>query len=408
MRLCFLADLNSIHSRRFIRYFCRTGHEVRVLSSTWWRGGSFEGVQVVNLRRPRASYLGPTRRMRRWLERRLREKVAWSPELRVRLARREIAREQADDLESRLAFLQDAAAAAREAVRDFRPDLLQCLRLPVEGYLGACAEHPATFQFCWGNDLTLYAATDPTCAEWTRTALGSCRAFLADCARDIRLAREHGLAASVPALVTPGGGGIDTREPPPSFPEAGPGSRLILLTLRGPGGRYTDNLPVLRALPLLRERIGREVVLRVTGGAGPHADLLRGEAARLHEGAALEFLGTLPHEQVPEAIRSADLVFSIARHDGTPNSMLETMWSGGIPVHGDLESIREWIEDGRNGYLFSDMEDPELIAGTFARAAGDRERHAGIRAINRALIRERADYETCMRRVEAFYRDCLA
>jgi glycosyltransferase involved in cell wall biosynthesis len=117
----------------------------------------------------------------------------------------------------------------------------------------------------------------------------------------------------------------------------------------------------------------------------------------------LEFPGRLPHEAIPDAIRRADFVFSATHHDGTPNSLLETMWHGGIPLCGDLESIREWITDGENGYLF-DMSDPEQIARTFLRAVAERDRHGRFREINRRLIRERADYETCMARVEAFYR----
>ena len=34
-------------------------------------------------------------------------------------------------------------------------------------------------------------------------------------------------------------------------------------------------------------------------------------------------------------------------HDGTPNTLLEGMACGCLPVAGDLDSIREWLKPGQ-------------------------------------------------------------
>ncbi|MCK4413059.1 MAG: glycosyltransferase [Candidatus Eisenbacteria sp.] len=442
MRLCFVADLNSIHSRKFIGYFPPRGHEVLVISTTPFTGEMFAGARVVSLGTA-SDALGFFDKSARALDQRVdhlaRGLMAWNPSLQLAVIRRSIARRTARAIEDRIGFYERHRGRVRSLVHDFRPDLLQCLRLPIEGYLGGYADYTPTLQFCWGNDLTLYATRYPTYGDLTRRTLSRCAAFLSDCHRDARLAGEWGLPATIPTLVTPGGGGLETerlekedqegerggereRERDKRAPAVATPRRtadraatdirrndapLIFLTLRGLGGRYTDNLPVIRAIPRIRETLGDRFRLRFVGPHEPYRPLLLAEARRLGVAEFLEFSGRVPHETIPAAIREADFVFSATYHDGTPNSMLETMWYGGIPLCGDLESVREWITDGENGYLF-DMGDPGRIARTFMRAVGERDRHARFREVNRGLIKERADYATCMARVEAFYRMLLS
>ena len=431
LRLCFIADVNSVHSRRFIRYFPERGHEVLVLSTTGFAGDSFAGARVVNLG-------GPVSRLRRaplrgWRStrdamrslgirinregpgaflwectRRLRESGPRSESRELPDASIRTALEHA--LEDRLGVYEAQREQARKLVRAFRPDILQCLRLPVEGFIGAYADYRPTAHFCWGNDLTLYAREYAAYGELTRAALAGCAAFLTDCRRDERLALDWGLRAPVPTLVVPGAGGIDTRVDggvPAAGGDAPPdvaaGAEVSFLTLRGLGGRYVDNVPVIQAIPHLRRLIGDRFKLRMAGAPNAAYDLLLHRAAQAVDGLGfIELLERVPHERVPELIARHRLIFSATYHDGTPNSMLETMWYGGIPICSDLESIREWIVDGENGYLF-DMRSPENIAAVFARAVNERARHDEFRRRNRALIIERADYETCMARVMELY-----
>ena len=328
--------------------------------------------------------------------------LVWNPALRLRAIRAAIERDLARALDARLRVYESQRGQARDLIRAFRPDLLQCLRLPVEGFIGAAAEFRPTLHFCWGNDLTLYAHEHPAFGELTRDTLSTCAALLTDCRRDERLALAWGLRKGTPTLVVPGAGGIDTAAPEGAPERAVATESISFLTLRGLGGRYVDNLPVVRALPFLRNAIGDGFLLRMVGALRPYAPLLLAEAHRVGGERFLEFLDRIAHEQVPALIARHRFVFSATYHDGTPNSMLETMWHGGVPICSDLESIREWITEGDNGYLF-DMRSPEGIAAVFARAVREQELHDAFRRRNRELIRERADYRTCMARVMELY-----
>ena len=75
LRLCFLADLNDIHSQKWIRYFCGESHEVHILSTTWWDGDYF-GARVHNLGmksdtqtqvQTRSGLSGLKKRLKRWI-----------------------------------------------------------------------------------------------------------------------------------------------------------------------------------------------------------------------------------------------------------------------------------------------------------------------------------------------------
>jgi glycosyltransferase involved in cell wall biosynthesis len=80
------------------------------------------------------------------------------------------------------------------------------------------------------------------------------------------------------------------------------------------------------------------------------------------------------------------------------------MACGCLPVAGDLESIREWIEDGVNGLLV-DPRDPPRLAQKMALALESPELRARASDHNHRLIAERGDYAAAMARAESFYRE---
>jgi glycosyltransferase involved in cell wall biosynthesis len=116
----------------------------------------------------------------------------------------------------------------------------------------------------------------------------------------------------------------------------------------------------------------------------------------------VELLEQMPHEQMAGVFRSAQVVVSPSTHDGTPNTLLEAMACGCLPVAGDLESIREWITPEENGLLI-DPADPAALAGAILRGLNDAALRERAATRNAALIAERGEYKQNMKRAEAFY-----
>jgi len=93
---------------------------------------------------------------------------------------------------------------------------------------------------------------------------------------------------------------------------------------------------------------------------------------------------------------------SVSEHDGTPNSLLEAMSIGCLPVCGDIESIREWIRNGENGILV-DPNDAYALSEAVQRGILDEEFRHTAAGRNREIIRERAEVSTVRQQVADFY-----
>ena len=103
-----------------------------------------------------------------------------------------------------------------------------------------------------------------------------------------------------------------------------------------------------------------------------------------------------------DVFRRAQIVVSPSVHDGTPNTLLEGMACGCLPVAGDLESIREWIRPGKNGLLV-DATDAQSLADAILEGLENKNLRQQAAGLNQKLILERAEYTHCMSAAERFY-----
>jgi glycosyltransferase involved in cell wall biosynthesis len=123
-------------------------------------------------------------------------------------------------------------------------------------------------------------------------------------------------------------------------------------------------------------------------------------------GHAVELLAPVPHVEMANIFRRAQVVISPSIHDGTPNSLLEGMACGCFPIAGDLESIREWITPNENGLLF-DSNDSQSIADAIIKAIENKNLREKAAGLNQEIISARAEYTSNMRGAEEFYESVI-
>ncbi len=293
--------------------------------------------------------------------------------------------------------LGKAAGQLSAHIQRIQPDLVHAMRIPYEGILAARVASSPLLVSVWGNDFTLHAGSSPLLAAATRQTLAAADALHSDTHTDQARAQSWGFSLEKPWLVLPGNGGVRADV---FYPAAQPPQILRVVNPRGIRA-YLRNDSFFQAIPQ---------VLAVLPDVHFDCPGMQGEAEaerwvqRLGLEARVHLLPQLSAAQLAETYRAAQLMASPSTHDGTPNSLLEAMASGLLPVCGDLPSIREWIEPGRNGLLV-DPGDADALAAAMLRGLKDDQLRQQAAEINQELVAERADYETNMLRVIAFYEE---
>ena len=294
-----------------------------------------------------------------------------------------------------------ASGRLRRLIRELKPDLVHALRIPYEGMLAAdaYADVPLVVSV-WGNDFTLHAPSNWLMAHYTSWAMQVAEGLHADCQRDIRLAKKWGYDPLRPTLVTPGNGGI--RSDVFHRPEK-PVEQPIVINPRG-FRTYIRNDVFFHAIPRVLAVQPSARFLCVAMAGEPQA--LK-TVRELGIERSVELLPAVSPADMAAAFRRAQILVSLGVHDGTPNTLLEGMACGCLPVAGDLESIREWIRHGKNGLLV-DPTDPGSVANAILEGLENKNLRREAAGINQELILERAEYESCMSAAEHFYRRVIS
>ncbi len=368
MRICFIADARSPIARAWIGYFAGREHEVHVLSTFPCAADAIPGATIHGLIQatPTAS-------------KRLRS-APWSADLYDGLA------------QPLKAWL--LSRRARQLVAQIQPALVHSLRLPIEGYLGGELDfHPHVIS-AWGNDFTLYADRFRLHGRAARKAIAGCDGFLADAQADLDRATRYGLTPGVPQAVLPGAGGVDRAV----FRPGAASEPALFVNPRG-FRRYVRNDTFFEACRTVADLHPEARFVGVAmEGWRPIEDAVR----RLGLAAVTTLTAPLSRGEMAALYQRAAVTVSPTEHDGTPNTLLEAMASGCLPVCGDLPSLREWISPGENGLLC----DPGSVASLSAamlRAIEDRALQRRAAEQNPQLVAERADYAASMRQAEEFY-----
>lgn len=298
-----------------------------------------------------------------------------------------------------------------ELVENCKPDIIHALRIPFEGMLAAVAppEIPLVVSI-WGNDLTLHARSSRMMRDLTVSTLFRADGLLADTQRDIRLGKQWGFKMDGPTLVVPGGGGIDFMEITRSHSEASekllagvPSGAPLVINPRGfrPGSVRTDVF--FQSIPLiLQHRPDAHFICTAMAGQPEALQWVH----RLKLTGHVHLLPTIPQAQLWELFRKAEIFISLSTHDGTPNSLLEAMACGCLPVTGDIESLREWIIPGVNGLLVEPSK-PQTVAEAVLLSLKNSVWRSQAADYNRRLIRQRADIDLVRAQIQVFFQRFL-
>lgn len=391
MRLAFVADGRSPIALGWIEHFARSGTEVHLISTTFCE----PAIALASLSIVPVAFGGLAGKPGGTALRR-----AWTIPLRV-LLRHWLGP----------TTIANAAQSLSQELDRIQPDLVHAMRLPFEGMMAAEASYTGPLLISvWGNDFTLHAPASPGMRRWTRRALARADGLHADCERDLKLAMKWGLAPDKPRVNLPGNGGVrgelfSRGDPRPTgssdlreIYEYRASGGLIVVNPRGFRSYVRSDMFFQSVPDILAERPNTLFVCpAMLDEPRAHRWL-----DRLNIADSVRLLPKLTPSEMGQLFRLAHVMVSPSTHDGTPNTLLESMACGCFPIAGDLDSIREWIRSGENGLLIDSNESASVAQGVL-RALADDAMRGQAALLNAAIIHARAQYPDVMRSAENLY-----
>jgi glycosyltransferase involved in cell wall biosynthesis len=301
-RICFVGWADHVHLERWAGYFAAQGHEVSVIS--------FSGM---------GHYPAGVRQYRVGLEGRGQRWVQWK--LRWLLLR-------------------------------IRPEIVHVHWAHFATSVCAAWRGPLVVT-AWGSDI--YRRTQFDDEQWQGLKLALHRADLVTCDSN-DLARTIHESFELPEqAVEVIQWGVDTEKFSPAGADQrhalGLDHREVIFSARNFTPLYNQETVVAAFAALRERRKGVFLLMKSYGGDPQYVARIRSEIDRLGLTDDTKILDTVPYEEMPALYRTADATISIPLSDAAPMSLFEAMASGSPCVVCDLPSLREWVDDGRTGFL---------------------------------------------------------
>lgn len=347
MRILFVADAGSIHTRRWLEYFRDEGADVHVAS---FRSCEISGVTVHILPRYGLGKLGYFFALR----------------------------------------------ALPKLYAALRPDIVHAHYVTSYGFLAAFAGlHPLVVT-AWGSDVLIAPKESRLMRFFARYAVTHADA--------VTTLAEH-MNASVVELgipldkITATPFGVDTQFFVPVSPDAEVHAPLKLICTRNFDFVY-DVGTLVRALAKVFSG-ARQLEVDLVGD-GPLRQSLVDLVRELGLESRVRFHGHVEHKVLAGLLAGADIFVTPALSDGNNVSLNEAMACGCFPVATDIPANAQWIENNQNGYLYPPG-DANRLAQAIEMAIDNRELRLSAKIENRKIVETIADWRICVKHMEDIY-----
>jgi L-malate glycosyltransferase len=362
MRICFLADIRSIHTKRWIEFFA-INHEIHLITLDYPKN-EMTSVKLEDYTR-------------------INVKIHTIPKS--------------------FPNILFNSFRVRNLVWTIKPDLLHAHFVTHYGYWGSKSRFHPFVVTAWGDDVLIHPKTLGL-AYLVNHALQSADLITCDGENSFRAILGHGIAPEKIKLITHG---VDTNKFSPDVYDPDLFCRIfknrfpVVISIRGFNPIYNPET-LIRAIPLVIKE--KPNVNFMIAGQGYDEEKLKILARDLGADANITFCGWISHDNLPPYLASADIYVSLALSDGgVAVSTFEAMSSGLAVIVTETGDNRLWIQNDVNGYIIP-VRSPENLAEKILYLL----RHPSVLdtfgAANRTLVEEKQDYYKEMEKVHVLYK----
>jgi glycosyltransferase involved in cell wall biosynthesis len=365
LRLCYISDPNSTHTRRWVGWFARHGHEVCLLADIP-PGSPFPDVEMIDLSQ---IFYARVIRFPVW--------AAW----------------------------------VRRFLHRWQPDILHAHRVNSAGWLASASGfHPLVIT-PWGSDVfvqpqssklaRLLARYTLTHADLVTVNSGSMalQVIQLGAAEHKVSAIQFGVELSVFNPSVPDTRKIKELHERMSVPE---GAQVVLCP-RALKPLYNIEV-ILQSIPEVLQQYPDTIFVFIDYNADVrYKDQLRALSTKLGIDARIRWMPpTNNREEMANLYRLSDIVVSVPSTDATPVSILEAMACGKPVIASDLPSIREIITSGEIGWLVPARQSQAISDGIIKLLSQpELTRSWGDQAYQ--VVSKKFNYEAEMERLEGIY-----
>lgn len=357
LKLCFLANGESVHTRKWTSYFAKRGHDVHLV--TFDKTDPIDGVNVHNLK--------------------YHSKIAYPSRI----------------------------SDVRKTVKRIAPDILHAHFVSHYGVYAALTGFKPLVLTAWGSDVLIEPKKSMTKRYFIKYALKKADVITCDAEHMKQAMGRLGVEPEKIELVR---FGIDTLKFKPAEKSEELTTKLGLddaptvISLRNLEPLY-DIESLIRAAPLvLKEVPGTKFVI---AGRGSNENSLKDLAETLNVTNSVKFIGFIPNDELPQYLTAVDVYVSTSLSDaGIAASTAEAMACGLPVVVTDVADNRWWVKDGENGFIVP-VKDPRFLAERIIYLLKNVHIRKQFGDANRTKIEENNDYYREMAKMEDIYQELM-
>ncbi|MFC2028977.1 glycosyltransferase family 4 protein [Chloroflexota bacterium] len=245
----------------------------------------------------------------------------------------------------------------RQVIKRVQPDLVHAGPIQSSALLAALSGFHPLLVMSWGFDLMKDVDRGLFWRWATRYTLQKADWFTSDCHATYHRALKFGLPQGRHTIFP---WGVDLKQFSLGIQKHSPGqgSGFTLFCNRSWEPNYGVDVLARAFVKVARERQDVSLLLL---GSGSQADLIKGILSSEDVSDRVEFKGHISYELLPEYYQQADLFISPSHVDGSSVSLMEALASGLPCLVSDIPANKEWVTDGRNGWLFPDGNVESLV-----------------------------------------------
>ncbi len=357
MKVVYLADAPYIHEQRWIRHFAAQGVDCEVIS---FRPAHIEGVRVHHI--DGAEALGKARYLIH-------------------------------------------ARRVRALVHSLKPDLVHALHLTSYGFLGALSAFHPLIVSVFGTDILEAPNLTPFHRWLTRYALARADAITAT---GLHLATEttRYTPRDKAVVSVPYGVELDRFSPQPrqDLPDVKIGTVARISPEKG--------LPYLvDAFSTLHPKSGDRVRLRIAGDTtpepnGPDRRALEAHVQRLGLSNRVDFLGWLPHDQLPAFLQDIDIFVLPSTYEGFGVAAVEASAMALPVVASNVYGLPDVVLDGVTGLLVP-PKSPAALADAISKLIEDPSLRHQMGAAGRQYVARHYNWPSNAAQMQRVYESVL-